>query len=432
MTIYHAPVPETTRALRGGTRDLTQYVETIRERFDSVEADVHAFIDETDRWSRVDHAVTHLKRRYPAAGERPPLYGVPIGVKDIFHVDGLPTRANSELPPSELTGAQAPVVSALLDAGAFVLGKTVTTEFAYFAPGPTRNPHALDHTPGGSSSGSAAAVATGLCPLALGSQTVGSVIRPAAFCGVVGFKPSYDRIARDGVLPLAASVDHVGLFTQNVPGMRLGAAVACPDWTTEPDLDRDPVLGVPTGPYLEQASDSGREHYRRHLDALRESGYEIRKAPLLENIDEINERHNDLVAAEAALGHADWYAEYGDRYAPETVNLIEKGREVAVSRLADARRGRTTLRESLADAMAEHGVDLWVAPAAPGPAPEGIEDTGDPVMNLPWTHAGVPAVTVPGSETADGRPLGLQIVADFGSDEALLYWAEGLATALSN
>ncbi len=141
---------------------------------------------------------------------RPPLFGIPIGIKDIFHVNGFSTHAGSRLPPKQLMGEEAKCVSDLKKAGALILGKTVTTEFAYFEPGPTMNPHNPNHTPGGSSSGSAAAVAAGLCPLALGSQTIGSIIRPASFCGVVGYKPSYDRISRDGVIPVSPSLDHIG------------------------------------------------------------------------------------------------------------------------------------------------------------------------------------------------------------------------------
>ena len=152
---------------------------------------------------------------------------MPVGVKDIFHAAGFETRAGSQLPPELLTGPEADAVGRLRAAGCLILGKTVTTEFAYYEPEPTRNPHNLAHTPGGSSSGSAAAVAAGLAPLALGTQTIGSVIRPAAFCGIVGFKPSYGRISPEGLIFFSPSLDHVGLFTQDVAGMSLAAAVLC-------------------------------------------------------------------------------------------------------------------------------------------------------------------------------------------------------------
>src|SRR5439155_19212153 len=166
--------------------------------------------------------------------------------KDIMRVDGLPTTGGSRLPPEALAGPESACVTGLRQAGALILGKTVSTEFAYFGPGPTRNPHNPAHTPGGSSSGSAAGVAAGLCPLALGTQTVGSIIRPAAFCGVVGFKPSHNRISTAGVIPLSVSVDHIGIFAANVAGIALTASVLAQDWRAERSA-RQPVLGVPEG-----------------------------------------------------------------------------------------------------------------------------------------------------------------------------------------
>jgi Asp-tRNA(Asn)/Glu-tRNA(Gln) amidotransferase A subunit family amidase len=342
----------------------------------------------------------------------------------------MPTRAGSALPPEALAGEQGPAVTRLREAGALVLGKTVTTEFAYFDPGPTRNPHDIGHTPGGSSSGSAAAVAAGLTPFAFGSQTVGSVIRPAAFCGVVGVKPSHGRIPTDGVIPLSTSVDHVGYFTQDTDGAALAAALLCDDWRPLPAPVERPTLGVPEGPYLEQATELARDAFESHVERLSAAGYEVRRVDVFAHIDAVNERHNRLVAADAALAHHEWFEAYGDRYAPETRALIEEGMDVTASEIAAARRGRETLRERLHDAMDDRGVDVWVAPAAPGPAPEGVDDTGDPVMNLPWTHAGLPTVALPAGETDDGLPLGVQCAARFGDDEDLLRWSHGLADAL--
>ena len=178
-----------------------------------------------------------------------------VGVKDIFHADGFTTQAGSRVPPEELQGRQAESVTKLKNAGALILGKTVTTEFAYFTPGPTRNPHNPEHTPGGSSSGSAAAVGAGLCPLALGTQTIGSLVRPAAFCGVVTLKPTYDRISRGGVIPLSPSLDHIGFFTPNVSTAKLVAPFIYQDWKDTNASDEKPILGIPEGDYLNCASD---------------------------------------------------------------------------------------------------------------------------------------------------------------------------------
>ncbi|WP_101295914.1 amidase [Halegenticoccus soli] len=425
-----AGLAEAAAGLRSGRRDVVAYAEELYDRTEAVEPTVRAFVAESDRHDRLTADAAALRDRYPEPRDRPPLYGVPVGVKDIFHVGGLPTRAGSDLPIAELTGAEASAVSALREAGALVLGKTVTTEFAYFEPGPTRNPHDPDHTPGGSSSGSAAAVAAGETPLALGSQTIGSVIRPAGFCGIVGFKPSYGRIPIDGVLPLAESVDHVGAFTRSVEDMRLAASVLCEGWETdEAGRDGSPVLGVPAGRYLSQASEAGREQFEAQVDALASAGYEVRRVQLFEDIEALNERHTRLVAAEAALAHAEWYDEYGAQYAEGTVDLLRDGWEVSVDELADGRASRRDLRTKLADTMVEEGIDVWLSPSAPGPAPEGIDDTGDPVMNLPWTHAGVPAVSLPGG-SVDDLPVGLQCAGAFGEDERLLAWAEQMEATL--
>jgi len=434
--IHEASLAETVDDLRRGRTDPVEYVETLNARTGHLEPELGAFVDESDRWERVRTAAGNLADRYSGPAERPPLYGVPVGVKDVFHVEGLETRAGSDLPADVLTGEEATVVSRLRDAGAVVLAKTVTAEFAYFDPGPTRNPHDTDHTPGGSSSGSAAAVAAGFCPLALGTQTIGSVARPAAFCGIVGFKPTFGRVPTEGVIPVSPSVDTVGWFTQDVAGACLGAAVCCDDWRMLPEPRERPTLGVPEGPYLDQTDDVGREAFEAQVERLANAGYDVERVDVLADVAAVNERHKRLMAAEMAVAHESWYREYSDRYADATRDLIEKGHEVTGAEIARGRQGRHDLRAALETRMDEAGVDLWVSPAAPGPAPGGIDDTGDPVMNLPWTHAGLPVVSVPAGTTGDwveretGLPLGLQCVARSGADEDLLWWAEGLVDAL--
>jgi len=416
-------------ALRSGDRPIRASVDRRFDRIAAVESDLRAWVDGPKSREWVQSEAAALAKRYPHPESRPPLYGIPVGVKDIFHVDGLPTRAGSTLPPGELAGRQAAVVTALREAGAVVLGKTVTTEFAHATPGPTRNPHDLAHTPGGSSSGSAAAVAAGMCPLALGTQTVGSILRPATFCGVVGLKPSFGRVPTAGVVPFSASVDHVGLFTRTIAGMALAASVCVDDWH-DVSVDDRPVIGVPDGPYLDQASEAGRQCFERDVAALDEAGFALRRVELFSDIDAINERHNRLVTAEAAHAHDEWYERYGERYSDATAELIEDGQTVPAEAVAAGRRGRLTLRNRLDAVMAEHGIDVWLSPGAAGPAPEGIDSTGDPVMNLPWTHAGAPTVAVP-TARVDGLPFGVQCAARFDADERLLQWAGGIADVLS-
>ncbi len=424
--IADTPLAETAAALRNGQLDLFQYLDALFARMEEVEPLVRAFVPEPDRKRRVMEEAQALVEAFPDPGQRPVLFGVPIGVKDIFHAAGLPTQAGSALPPEALTGEESAVVTMLKAAGALVLGKTVTTEFAYFEPGPTRNPHHLEHTPGGSSSGSAAAVAAGLAPLAVGTQTIGSVIRPAAFCGIVGYKPSYNRIDPTGLLFFSRSADHVGLFTQDVAGMRLAASTVCAAWDKSTEVERKPVLGIPAGPYLEQASAEALAAFREQVAALKAQGYEVKETPIFQNIDEINRVHRRLIAAEFAQEHARWFDDYRELYRPRTVALILEGQQVPSEEVEDARDLQNVLREEILHIMDVNDIDLWIAPAAPGPAPKGLDSTGDPIMNLPWTFLGLPAVTVPAGKASNGLPLGLQMIAPWMMDEEMLAWAEGV------
>lgn len=424
--IGSSPLAATVAALRSGETNLLTYVDDLCDRIDQIEPTVQALLPEPDRRARLLREAGALADRFPDPAARPPLYGAVVAVKDIFHVDGFTTRAGSAVPPELFAGPEAAVVAALRAAGALILGKSVTTEFAYFEPGPTRNPHNPQHTPGGSSSGSAAAVAAGLCPLAVGTQTIGSVIRPAAFCGIVGFKPSFDRIATAGLVYFSRSMDHVGLFTQDVAGIQLAAGALCRDWRGAAVADRLPALGVPEGPFLEQAEPEALIAFGEQLDRLAAAGVPIRRVPTLEEIERINYRHRQLIFAEFADQHAGMYSQYAKLYRPRTVEIIEIGRSVTAGEREKALAGAARLRAELASLMDAQGIDLWVCPAARGPAPAGIHATGDPAMNLPWTHAGVPAVTLPCGVAANGLPLGLQLSARFGDDERLLAWAERL------
>jgi Asp-tRNA(Asn)/Glu-tRNA(Gln) amidotransferase A subunit family amidase len=349
-----------------------------------------------------------------------------VGVKDVFNVDGFPTHAGSQLPAELFVGHEATCVTLLRKAGALIAGKTISTEFAYFEPGPTRNPHNLSHTPGGSSSGSAAAVAAGLCPLALGTQTIGSIIRPAAFCGIIGFKPTYGRILTPGLIVCSVSLDTIGFFTQDVAGVGLVAALLCQDWQNS-NVERMPFLGVSDGPYLAQASPEALAAFESQLARLERAGYTVRHVPALADIEAIHRRHTRLVFAEMAEVHHTWFAQYESLYRPRTASALREGQQVSETEVATCRASREQLRTELETVMEQRAIDLWVSPAAPGPAPEGIASTGNPLMNLPWTHAGMPVLTLPAGHAANGLPLGLQFVAATMADEQLISWTEKLA-----
>jgi Asp-tRNA(Asn)/Glu-tRNA(Gln) amidotransferase A subunit family amidase len=429
MLTHQAPLATTAAALRNSRLDLQTYIDELCKRIDAIELHLHALLAEPNRCSRLKSEAKALESRFPDAGSRPPLYGIPVGVKDVIRVDGFPIQGGSQLPPELFVGSEASCVSMLRNAGALILGKTITTEFAYFEPGPTHNPHNLEHTPGGSSSGSAAAVAAGFCPLALGTQTIGSTIRPAAFCGIVGFKPSYGRIPIDGLVMFSESVDTIGIFTQDVAGIALVAPLLCKNWQTSGSLTPDvvPVLGVPDGPYLAQASPEGLSAFARQLMLLENAGYIVRHVRVMEDIEAINRRHSRLIFAEMAQVHAKWFAQYESLYRPRTVAAIRDGQSVSTEELAACRAGRAQLRAELEVLMAQAGIDLWVSPAAPGPAPEGITTTGNPIMNLPWTYAGMPAITLPAGQATNGLPLGLQCVGSFMADERLISGTKKLA-----
>ncbi len=434
-----APLADIAAGLRSGALDLHDYIDDTCDRVDAAEPYIEALVAEgKNRRTRLHQEADELLEDFPDPEDRPALFGVLIGVKDIFHTTGFVTQAGTEVSPRVFGGdvdEDAAAVTGLRMEGALVLAKTVTTEFAYFEPGPTRNPHNLDHTPGGSSSGSAAAVAAGFCPLALGTQTVGSVIRPAAFCGIVGFKPTFDRIPSAGLIPFSPSADTIGLFTQDLAGMALAASVVCHWWEPEDAAPGDhlPVLGVPDGPYLAQTEPDALAAFEAQLALLAAAGVEIRRVPALADIDQIARRHQNMISAELAQVHKKWFARHHKLYRPRTAELIRQGQAVTEFSLDAGKSGRLVLAEALLSTMQSTGIDLWICPAAPGPRPQGILSTGSPAMNLPWTHAGLPSLTIPHFDpSADMLPLGLQLVAPLLHDETLIAFAQTLTEHMTH
>lgn len=404
-------------------------------RIQELDTGIEAFVPEPERELRLRAERQALVERWPDPGDRPALFGAAVGVKDIVRVDGLPTRAGSALPPEALAGVQAPLVDRLRAAGALVAGKTVTAEFAVLAPGPTRNPHNPSHTPGGSSSGSAAAVAAGMVPLAIGTQTVGSMIRPAAYCGVVAFKPSFGRIPMDGVIANAPSFDTMGVFAPDLAGVRPAAGVLCDDWRGDHAGERagtpaPPVLGIPVGPYLERAGAEALRAFEEQLDLLRTAGLTVRRVPVLPDFEDVVGQLFLMNRYEVAETHAEWFPRYGDRYREQTAAAIREGQAIDRADYLRARTERAEFTERLASAQVTAGVDVWVAPAATGPAPLGLDSTGSSIMCLPWSNAGLPSLSLPAGRAGNGLPLGLQCVAGAGADEELLDWAVPIEAAL--
>jgi Asp-tRNA(Asn)/Glu-tRNA(Gln) amidotransferase A subunit family amidase len=431
---FHSPfaMDVVLAALRSGEWPLLDYLDELEAHFEKREPEIEAFVPENGRFDRLRHEAKQLLARYPDPEKRPFLFGLPIGVKDIFHIDGFVTQAGSQLSADLLQGQESEAVTQLRRAGALILGKTVTTEFAYFAPGPTHNPYNLNHTPGGSSSGSAAGVGAGLCLLALGTQTIGSINRPAAFCGVVGFKPSYNRISKAGVIPLAPSVDTIGFFTSKVAGTDMIAGLLCDGWQTLPKPTELSVLGIPTGPYLQRANAEAQTHFDVICENLRLAGFTVKSVPVMADFDEIYEHHQIIVAAEAAQVHETWFSQYPDLYHEKTAALIKRGQAVTADSLAAALAGREKLRKELSAAMMAAELDGWLSPSAVGTAPAGLASTGDPVMNLPWTYAGLPTMSLPAGFSQEGLPMGLQITGHWYGDEAMIAAAAQVEAVLQH
>ncbi|MFD4253036.1 amidase family protein [Amycolatopsis thermoflava] len=359
----------------------------------------------------------------PVAGG--PLGGVPLGVKDIIDVAGLATRCGSGLragsPPA---AADAAIVTAWRRAGAVPVGKTVTTEFAFFSPGPTDNPSAPGHTPGGSSSGSAAAVASGQVPLALGSQTAGSVIRPASFCGVAAMVLSHGRFPVDGVTGLSPSLDSHGFYTARVSDLALAHAAL----TGSPD-----AAGLPARPprlllWTGIAGPAMRAALAVARDRLVAAGAVVEAFPDERLIAELTAAHPVVMAYEAARERAAELARVAELSAP-LANLLRTG---ARTPEAEYRRAREFVR-SAASAVSDFlgSYDAILGPAAPGPPPEGLAATGDPVLSRPWQALGVPQVAVPGLSTEDGLPLGVQLIGRAQEETGLLATACWVERALA-
>lgn len=413
---------DTVNLLKSGTVDIFDFINDLCNRVDKVEPEILSLIPEENRRNRLLKDAEILLSKYPDKNNRPPFFGIPVGVKDIFRVDGFITKCGSDLPPELFKGHEAICVTMLKEQGALILGKTVTTEFAYFEPGPTKNPSNTNYTPGGSSSGSAAAVASGITPFAFGTQTIGSIIRPAAYCGVIGFKPSYGRISTDGVIPFSKSADHVGFFTQDIEGCILAASVLCTNWNSKDDLslNKPLVIGVPRGKYMEQASPEILSAFEKQLEVLINNGCTILDIPLFENIDDINRIHKLMVSAEIAHIHQSWYCKYQSRYKTNTKQIITEGQKVFKQELEIAREGRIFYRNKIESMAKAAEIDIWVSPSTLTYPPEGIASTGSPLMNLPWTYAGMPTINLPAGKNNNNLPYGLQFIGSFNNEESLL------------
>ncbi|MEM7467837.1 MAG: amidase [Pseudomonadota bacterium] len=392
------------------------------ERIAAREDTIHA-------WQLVDYegALATAKRADNTDEKDGLLFGIPVGLKDIIDTADLPTTYGSKAFADHQPQKHADCVKLLKDAGAIVIGKTVTTEFAFFAPGPTVNPHNHAHTPGGSSSGSAAALADCHVPLTLGTQTAGSIIRPASFNGIYGFKPSYKSYSNQGVHPLAPGLDTLGSFARSTDDLQLLDGVLRGRAAIELSALCPKKVAIVRTPYWDQAESDMHNAFNAFVHLLEESGVKIFDAE--NEVSDLDTRISRIVDAQIlqiAIEARDVLApiaeKYGDLIRRETIELIKIGENAPSDAEAKVTTAKAVAEKTLNAIFTN--ADMILTPGALGVAPAGIAATGDPIFNRPWTFAHVPCINIPVAKDNDGLPLGVQLVGAFNDDKKLLAHAK--------
>lgn len=422
--------------LVSGKSSSTDFYERLLAFIDSGDEAIKAFVNRDDRIVNL-HA-QHLDDSRTLAREPGQLYGVPIAVKDIIDTADYPTEYGSKIYEGRYSAGDASVVRRLRDAGAVIVGKTATTEFATFTPAQTRNPHNLDHTPGGSSSGSAAAVAAGFVPVALGSQTNGSVIRPASFCGVYGFKPSRGLIPLTGAMEQSPSLDQLGLFGRNIEDIALVTEVINGDDGLDPGTQGQlPIRMLKTAlseppvqpkfcffktPWWDKVDPEAREAYEALIDHLGTGLVSVLEVP--EVLDKAIEWQKTVQYTEMAFAFQREFLNYPDQLSDRLKDQIKTGMNISVMDYLAAK-DRIPHVASAFDEYFEH-FDAILCPAALGTAPKGLGSTGDPIMQTIWTFAGLPALSLPMLTLSNGLPLGVQAIGQYKDDARLLRTARWL------
>ena len=397
------------------------------ELLDGCLGQIHKHEDAVHAWVLVDEArarqtAAQRTREAALAHWRGPLHGIPVGIKDIIDVQGLPTRAGSPLCGHEVAPADAPLVAALRGAGAIILGKTVTVEFACFDPSPTRNPWNLAHTPGGSSSGSAAALAMGMCLGALGTQTGGSLVRPSTYCGVATCKPTFGKLSTEGIVPVSTSLDHAGPMARTVGDLALlldcllGVASPRPLMPWGP-----PRLGLLERTVLVEADEAVRQVTQSALEKLAHSGAEIRPLAAPQMFGDVLKMHRRIMAVEAAAYHRERFAACRDQYGPMIASLLEEGLAVPAVDYVAAKAWHREFRRQAAGLL--DGVDALVMPSTHATAPATLATTGTPHFQAPWSLARLPVVSIPCGVAADGMPTAVQLVGRMEDETKLLRMA---------
>ena len=427
-------------AIRDGEVSSEELVSSCLERIDEVEETVRAwtYLDR-DYALKQARAADLARKSGRALG---PLHGVPVGIKDIIDTEDMPTEDGTVLHAGRRPVADASMVAQLREAGAVIMGKTVTTELAVYSPGKTRNPHNPEHTPGGSSSGSAAAVAAGMVPLAVGTQTNGSVIRPASFCGVVGYKPGFGLISRRRILRQSPPLDAVGVFARTVEDAALLAETimgydprdaamrpqARPTLVTtamsEPPVEPD--LAFVKTPVWDKADEDTRGAFEELAEHLSDR---VREVTLSDTFDDAHEWHRQIMEADLAKNFRIDREKGRDKISAILCEMMDRGREVSAVDYNTAVDQIVALNDILGEVFEKF--DAIVTPATIGTAPKGLETTGSPIFCTIWTYCGMPAVTLPLLQGSNGLPMGVQLVGPRGDDARLLRTARWLAEKLA-
>jgi Asp-tRNA(Asn)/Glu-tRNA(Gln) amidotransferase A subunit family amidase len=402
---------ETAIAVGNGTLTAETAIGICLDRIDARDSAVQG-------WAFLDAAGARVAARASdAAAYKRPLEGVAIGIKDVIDVAGLPTAHGSPIYTANIAAADAECVRRLRAAGAIILGKTITAEFATYSPGPTINPHRPGHTPGGSSSGSAATVADGQVPIALGTQTAGSMIRPASYCGVFGFKPSFGRYPLGGVLETAPHLDTLGVFARSLADVRRVDAVLAAD-DSDPPVIAEPVIGLCRSPAWDQADAAMQQAFIDFAETLRKVGLTVVERALPDAFAGLTAAQVLLHRHEAfhALGHI--RRDHPGAVSAVFRDFIDVGAADTPAAYADALALQAQCKALLVEVF--DGVDMLLVPGATGAAPHGLDATGNPAFQRIWTALGVPCLGFPVRWTDAGLPLGLQLVGPPQQDRAFL------------
>ena len=413
-------IVDAAQQLRAGKLTPLDLLDRCLEQIHKYENAVHAWVLVDEVGAR--QAAVEQTREAALAQWRGPLHGIPVGIKDIIDVQGSATGAGSPLCGHQAAVADAPLVAAVRRAGAVILGKTVTVEFACFDPPPTRNPWNLAHTPGGSSSGSAAALAMGMCLGALGTQTGGSLVRPSAYCGVATCKPTFGKLSTEGIVPVSTSLDHAGPMARKVSDLAL--LLDCLQGVTTPQPLRPwgpPRLGLLETIVLAEPDEVVRRATQSALEELTHAGAEIQPLSAPQMFGDVLKMHRRIMAVEAAAYHRQRFASYRDQYGPMIASLLDEGLAITAVDYLAAKAWHREFRRQTARLL--DGLDALIMPSTHTTAPATLATTGTPQFQAPWSLARLPVVSIPCGVAADGMPTGVQLVGRRNDEAKLLRMA---------